>query len=159
MRKSTIVAGLILALDLSSGAAFAEGTRLTPVDNAATVKECGGCHLVFPPQMLPMRSWKAITDNLAGHFGEDASLPQNVQAEIADYLMSKSADTPGNKEGNRYLRGIATDQTPLRITETPAWLRKHDEINPNAFKRPEIKSAANCVACHKTADRGEFFED
>ena len=159
MRISSIIIALILALGFLSGPVFAEGLQLTPVDNAATLKECGACHLAFPPQMLPERSWKALMDGLSSHFGEDASLPKDIQSNISNYLMAMSADSLTNDEGRVFMRGISSDQTPLRITDTPIWGRIHDEINPDVFKRPKIKSAANCAACHLMADRGVFSEE
>jgi hypothetical protein len=144
---------LILGLSCASASAV----QLTPIDNAATLKECGACHIAYPPQMLPGRSWQAILDNLARHFGEDASLPKTVQSEIAHYLMSMSADSSPNAEGSVFLRGIASDQTPLRITDTPIWRLIHGDPDQTVFKRPDITSAANCAACHTAASRGEFF--
>src|SRR5258707_12423348 len=66
---------LALALALPGLPALAEGgAQLPPVDHAATIKECGACHLVFPPQMLPTRSWQKLMGDLKAHFGQDASI-------------------------------------------------------------------------------------
>ena len=35
--------------------------------------------------------------------------------------------------------------------------RIHGDPGQRIFKRPEIKSAANCTACHISANRGEFY--
>ena len=46
-----------------------------------------------------------------------------------------------------------------RITRTAWFVRKHDEVAPATWKLPAIKSAANCGACHTTADQGDFNEN
>lgn len=136
-----------------------EGQRFPAVTHAATAKECAACHIAFPPQMLPARSWDKLMGDLANHFGEDASLPEAQRAEITRYLVENAGDAKGSWAAHRTTRGIAADSTPLRITETPYWVRAHDEIRASRFADPKVKSKANCIACHKTADKGEFFED
>jgi hypothetical protein len=52
------------------------------------------------------------------------------------------------------------NQTPLRITETYSWRRAHrKELWEDAFAKPNVKSKANCVACHKDAAKGNFGDD
>lgn len=137
----------------------ADGIRLPPVDHAATLEECGSCHLAYPPQMLPARSWGRILDTLADHFGEDASLQEAARADIAAYLRDNAADSPGAAEGKRFMRRLDPAQTPLRLTETPWWQRAHEEIPSTRFDSEKVKSRANCAACHRTAEKGEFFEE
>ena len=150
---------LSLALGLPGLPARAEGgAQLPPVDHAATRKECGACHMVFPPQMLPARSWQKLMGDLKSHFGEDASLAEPLRADIAAYLDAHAADAKGTKNAKRYLRGLAADATPLRITATPFWKRAHGEVSAGQFTTAAVKSPANCVACHKAADRGDFSE-
>jgi mono/diheme cytochrome c family protein len=149
----------LLALLPSVGSAGAEdGTTLPPIDHAATLSECSACHMAFPPQMLPARSWQKIMGGLADHFGEDASLAEPVRADILAYLTAHAADAPGTAQGPRFLRGLGADAVPLRITQMPFWARAHDEVSAGAFSAPAVKSAANCVACHRTASKGEFVE-
>jgi cytochrome c551/c552 len=149
----------LLALLASVGSARAEdGTTLPPIDHAATLKECAACHMAYPPQMLPTRSWQKIMGGLADHFGEDASLAEPVRADILSYLTAHAADAPGSAQGPRYLRGLGADATPLRITQMPFWTRAHNEVSASAFAAPAVKSPANCAACHRTAAKGEFVE-
>jgi cytochrome c551/c552 len=149
----------LLALLASVGSAGAEGGQiLPPIDHAATLKECAACHMAYPPQMLPARSWQKIMGNLADHFGEDATLAEPVRADILAYLTAHAADAPGTAQGPRFLRGLGVDAAPLRITETPFWKRAHDEVAAGDFAAPGVKSPANCVACHHTATKGEFAE-
>jgi mono/diheme cytochrome c family protein len=153
LRRLTIVASL--------GAAF----LVTPVsasraENASglpesVTKECGSCHMVFPPQMLPARSWTALMEGLASHFGENAALDEAKKKEIADYLTANAGDARG--VNGHYLRGLSKSETPLRITETPYWVREHGEIRQSAYTK--VQSKANCVACHKNAASGIFEGD
>ena len=155
-RIITLVGAAILFI---AAGAPVQGAHFLPNDNAAALKECGACHLAFPPQMLPAQSWQKIMADLPHHFGEDASLPAAVRAEINAYLAGHAADADATRGGGRYFRGIPIDATPLRITQTAPWLRRHRGIAPGRFVDAEVKSPANCQACHKGAGRGTFGED
>jgi len=148
----------VLALTTASAMAPAMAEEFPPVKDATVVKECSACHIVFPPQMLPARSWKALLGKLGSHFGEDATVADPDRHAIVDYLTAHAADGSATNGGGKYLRGIAANTTPLRITATPYWLRRHDEVSPARFKSPQVKSAANCAACHKGAAQGFFSE-
>jgi len=149
-----------IATLLGGTVAFAEGGALVPpITDAATLKECGACHMAFPPQFLPARSWEKLMGNLANHFGENASLPETARAEIAAYLTAHAADAPTTQHGKRFMRGIAAGATPLRVTETPFWQEGHSEISPGRFASPAVKTAANCMACHRDAGQGAFGEE
>jgi diheme cytochrome c len=143
-----------LSVFLTVQPAAAEGTQVPLIDDATVVKQCGACHLAFPPQFLPARSWLKIMSDLHDHFGEDASVPVSQAASIQAYLSGHAADTPGTVHGARYMRGIATGAAPLRITETPYWLRVHEEVSKSQFAK--VKSPANCSACHAGAAQGQF---
>jgi hypothetical protein len=124
----------------------------------AVTKECGSCHMVFPPEMLPKRSWNAVMDGLSSHFGENATLDDAKKKEIADWLVAHAGDSPGVY--GRYLRGLSDKETPLRISETPYWIREHrKEVSESDFKKPNVKSKANCVACHKDGAKGVWEDD
>jgi hypothetical protein len=153
--KKTLFTGLALAALLTP--AFAEGgVGLSAVKHEATKTECGACHMAFQPQFLPARSWEAIMGDLANHFSENAELDDAVRADITAYLIANAADAGGKK--NRLLRGIKDSQTPLRITEMPWWVRSHrGEVSEASFKRAGSK--ANCMACHRGADKGYFGDD
>lgn len=145
-------------LGMSAGPAFAEGLQFPPITDPKTQQECSACHIAFPPQMLPARSWQALMDNLGQHFGEDASLAEAERKAITDYLRANAADGAGTRNAGFLIKGIAAADTPLRITETPYWKRKHREVSAAAFANPKVKSPANCGACHTGAARGTFAE-
>ncbi len=145
---------------LAGGTALAEGGgSLPPVQDQATLKECGACHIAFQPQMLPMRSWHAIMNHLSGHFGEDASLPEATSAGIEAYLVSNAGDAPGVTGTRRYIQRIPAGATPLRITDTRFWHGAHGEISGAAFTNSRVKTKANCVACHRGAQQGQYGEE
>jgi aldehyde:ferredoxin oxidoreductase len=92
------------------------------------------------------------------HFGENASLDDASRDEIARFLALNSADKQDNRRSNRINQSIPAGATPLRISQTRYFNSKHDEIAASTFKRKSIGSAANCVACHQAAEKGDFSE-
>ncbi len=155
---SALLAGNSTDGDAQSKAARSKIDNLTLVANGAWKSECGSCHLAFPPGLLPERSWRKMMRGLDKHFGENASVDEKVAREITQFLVANSADLSGNRRSTKILQSIPPDSTPLRITETNYFIRKHDEISASVLKRPKIGSAANCSACHKGAEQGDFSE-
>jgi mono/diheme cytochrome c family protein len=159
-----LIKALLTAGSIAASAAFLpaladrdEGGRFVAPPEAVR-KECGSCHMVFPPQMLPARSWTAVMEGLASHFGENASLDAEKKKQIADWLRANAGDARGGD--GHYLRGVMLSQTPLRITETYYWIKEHGkEVRESDFTKPDVKSKANCVACHKDAAKGAFGDD
>jgi len=132
--------------------------RYKPVRDPLVVKECGACHMVFQPKMLPKKSWGKIMDGLSDHFGEDASLEAKAVSHIKAYHLKNAADS--SWLGGKFMRGLSKTSAPLRITETPYWIREHNEEVPQrAWKDPKVKSKANCLACHKRANSGDYDDD
>ncbi len=139
MRKTILTA---IAVALVAGEAMAEGRLSVPV-NDRWQAECGSCHLAYPPQLLPAQSWQRLMAQLDRHFGVDASVDAATTTEIRIFLEKHA--------------GRGTAQT-VRVTET-AWFRhEHDELPSSIWKHPAVKSAANCAACHTTAEQGDFRE-
>jgi nitrate/TMAO reductase-like tetraheme cytochrome c subunit len=139
---------LFLSLSAGAGAAFADQERFSAT-NKVWQEECGSCHVAYPPKLLPALSWKAIMADLARHFGAQAGIELPKAREIEQFLVANAG------------RGVAraSDGKPsMRITETRWFLHEHDEVAPSDWKRPKVKTAANCGACHAGADRGDFSE-
>ncbi len=163
MKRSTMLALAAYAMLATGGLAWAdrhhrsgEGSTASSVD-PTYAKECGACHMAFQPAFLPARSWTALMNNLGSHFGENATLDDTTRRAILTYLEANAGDA--GSDSGRYLRGLAASQTPLRITETPYWIREHQrEVRPAAFLDPKVKSKANCAACHTGAQQG-VYED
>jgi cytochrome c peroxidase len=109
--------------------------------------ECGSCHIAYPPQLLPASSWRALMSGLDKHFGSDASLDPQTASGIAAFLEKNAG------------RDRSLSRTPaLRITETRWFVHEHDEVPDRVWKNPQVKSAANCTACHVGGDKGDFDE-
>jgi mono/diheme cytochrome c family protein len=124
-------------------------------------EECSACHIAYPVQFLPTRSWTHIMINLDNHFGENAELMPEDQASIMQFLMSNAADSGNSRIGRRVMRGVKDSVTPLRITEMPFYNRIHHEV-PDKYVtgNPEVGSFSQCQACHgNAAARGIFDED
>jgi hypothetical protein len=125
-------------------AAARASDRVAPVTNAATLKECGACHMAFQPGLLPAQSWTRTMDGLADHFGEDASLPDEIAAQIRTYLTGRAGQGDGRM---------------LRITEQRWWMREHRKIGQTQWDKPQIKAKSNCPACHLRAEQGDYEDD
>lgn len=146
---------------LASGGGGEEGgggRNLPPVANAKWKAECSSCHMLYHPALLPERSWQKMMTGLDKHFGENASLDAQTRDEIAAFLAANSADKQNGRRSQRILQSIPAAAAPLRISETGYFTAKHDEVSPATFKRKAIGSAANCIACHKGAEQGNFSE-
>jgi len=116
--------------------------------NAKWAAECSGCHMAYPPGLLPAASWEKVMGTLDKHFGNDASLTGADTTEITDYLVKYAS--------NRW----SSNAAPLRITEGAWFKHKHlsGEISAAVWKRPSVGSPSNCGACHAGADKGDFNE-
>ena len=151
---------IILIVLLGAALPARADERLPQVTSEAVKKECGACHMAFQPQFLPRESWRRIMDTLPDHFGEDASLPETVRREVADYHLANAADVTRSHEGRKFYRSISSGPAPLRITEVPRWVREHKgEVRQSAWTDPRVKSKANCPACHRGADAGWYDDD
>jgi len=111
-------------------------------------QECAACHLAYPPALLPAASWQRLMSNLPRHFGTAASLDAAATQEISAWLAANAGTTRRPREA----------RLPDRITTSAWFVREHDEVPAAAWKRPAVKSAANCAACHTRADQGDFDE-
>lgn len=124
------------------------------------VEECGSCHMAYPANLLPQRSWDALMQGLGDHFGDNAELMPQQWEKIDAYLMTHAADANAGRRSYRMIRSIGPDQAPLRITELAYFRHEHDEIPQRMVEgNPKVGSFAQCQACHgKEAERGIFDE-
>jgi hypothetical protein len=137
----------LLLVGLVCGPAVSEASeleRVPPVAHAATAKECGECHMAFPPALLTGASWTLIMDGLNEHFGENAGLSRDTADSIRGYLMTRA--------------GRIGDPRLTRITEQ-AWFVREHRYPPSVWQRPDIRSKANCPACHPRAEAGTYDDD
>jgi len=129
-----------------------KATRATPADpqsEALYRKECGSCHLAFPPRLLSAASHQRILGGLEDHFGQNAELDAAVRARLEAWLVANAAGGAGQKVGD----------APLRITGLPWFEREHRKVTPRVVARASVRSRANCAACHPGAAGWDFDED
>ena len=110
--------------------------------------ECASCHMAYPPGLLGQKNWQNIMSGLGKHFGTDASLDTKTQTEISNWLLKNAASK----------QKYAASAPDNRITKSAWFVKDHDELRADVWKRSGIKSAANCMACHKDAASGGFSE-
>jgi nitrate/TMAO reductase-like tetraheme cytochrome c subunit len=121
-----------------------------PVDAPKSYEaECASCHLAYPPGLLGQKNWQNIMSSLDKHFGADASIDAKTESEITQWLLKHAAT-------KQKYSAFAPEN---RITKTSWFIRKHDEVRPDMWKRAGVKSPANCSACHENANKGDFNED
>jgi hypothetical protein len=133
-----------LALSALAGSDHGHHTPLRP----AYVQECGACHTPYAPGLLPAASWQRLMGGLPRHFGTDASTDAATQHSLSTWLQQNAGTGKRGRE----------EPPEDRITRAAWFSREHHEFNAGTWKRPAIKSPANCGACHTQAAQGHFSE-
>ncbi|MBI5587788.1 MAG: cytochrome b/b6 domain-containing protein [Deltaproteobacteria bacterium] len=119
--------------------------------------ECAtSCHSAFHPTLLPEASWDKIMSTLDDHFGDNVSLDSATRDRILKYLVASSAERSTTEASRKILYSMPKSGVPLRITDLPYWVKKHEEIKEEVYKRKSVVSKSNCVACHPGAEAGSF---
>ncbi len=115
-------------------------------------EECAACHMLYSPGLLPAEAWRQQMQTLDNHYGSNATLDPVQEREILDFLLRASS-------GNRLpAEPSPTAGEPPRISQTRWFERKHHEVSEAKFSRESVGGRANCVACHRDAERGDFNE-
>lgn len=128
-----------------------------PVDNELYKKECASCHFGYQPGLLPRKSWEHIMATLDKHYGTDASISDKKQKEILDYVLANASETATNYKRSRKLTAsLEPGVLYTSITQIPYHKKKHRDLKEWMFTQKEVRTAANCSACHKKADLGNF---
>lgn len=135
-----------LMLCMLAAAQSAQADSLRVPQNTLWEKECGACHVAFPPQLLTAEDWKALMGDLARHFGSNAELDIKERKAITDFLVA-NAGTQARHHSDK-----------LRITDT-AWFRKeHRSVSPKEWVHPDVKTPSNCKACHNVVGHTSWAE-
>lgn len=143
--RATVLIAALLVLPLAHAADGSAADQLLPRYR----QECSACHVAYPPRMLPAASWQRLLAHLPYHFGTDASLDAPTIMELSAWLTAHAARS-----------GRAPDAPPQdRITRSTWFVHEHGKLPSAVWKRPAIRSAANCAACHSGAEQGVFDED
>ena len=153
---------IFLALIINSLLAsdnFNTKTDVAPVKNDLYIKECGSCHFPYQPGLLPANAWNKMMVNLDKHFETDATIDTEDLQTLTKYLNDNSAEKNMQyKRSNRIVSSLAKNQIPDSISTTPYMIKKHEDIKKNLISQNEVKGLFNCIACHKTADKGIYGE-
>lgn len=112
-------------------------------------QECVACHMAYPPGLLPAASWARVMQGLDRHYGTDAALDAATVRQISTWLQSNAGT---------YKR-VREEPPQDRLTQSAWFERKHREVAPVVWKRAAVGSRANCMACHTSADQGDFEDD
>jgi nitrate/TMAO reductase-like tetraheme cytochrome c subunit len=132
---------------IAAGGVYADNLAPASV-NQKWKAECSSCHLAYPPAAMDAAGWRRVMGSLDRHFGADASLDAASVQEITRYLEQNAA-----RQSKR-----ANSDPAGRITQSPWFQREHREVAAATWKQPQIKSAANCSACHPRAEQFRFSE-
>lgn len=137
---------------------LAGGKAYPPVNDPVVAKECGACHMRYSAGLLPAASWHRMMAGLTDHFGENAGLDPATTELVRAYLVANAEPEPKNA---RAAKATSVAAEPLlRITEQRWFKGQHGprRMSPEALKRKNARSAADCVACHREAELGLFDE-
>lgn len=136
--------------------------EVAPVTDKVYKDECGACHFPFQPGLLPEASWQKLMQAkaLENHFKENAELDEETRKHILALLVANSADKSYYKRSRKIMWSLGEDKAPLRITETPYFEGKHEDVEEEIdIKKSKVKSFANCDKCHQKAAQGIFDDD
>jgi hypothetical protein len=110
-------------------------------------EECGACHLAYPSRLLSAADWGRVLDDLAHHYGVDATLDEPARQTVAQ------------RHGLPLPAASTAPATLPRITTSRWFVDEHDDVSVATFRSASVRSAANCAACHAGAARGDVDED
>ncbi len=130
-----LVAGVFFVAPsfMQSGQASESGSIAAATD-PLTLQECGDCHTAFNPRFLRAYAWQKIMSNLDNHFGEDASLDEEVRLKIEKYLIY-NAGRPR--------------KINIRISEFKWFKREHNLRRISKKMMANAGKFSNCTACHQ----------
>lgn len=153
---SALCAGLLGAVSILNAQEKVK-IDVRPVDNQTYKKECASCHFGYQPGLLPSSSWEYIMQNLENHYGSDASISAQNHKEILEYVLANSSEKAQNYKRSAKLTQSLRDGVLYKsITKIPYHQKKHRDLKPWMWEQKEVRTLANCSACHKKADLGSF---
>ncbi len=132
----------------------AQADNLRPLRDAppAFQAECGSCHVAFPPQLLGANDWRRVMRSLDKHYGDNASLDEKTRQLLEDFHIR-------NAGGTKVSAGVTASKAELpRLTKTKWFVREHREVPRALWTHAQVKTPANCTACHSKAAEGSYRE-
>jgi Dihaem cytochrome c len=167
--KSVLIVAVAAPL-VAAGALplLADAKIYPPIADPIVAKECGACHMKFPAGLMPVASWARIVAGLNDHFGENAGVDAETALHMVTYLTANAGvevapKPPRGAKGAAKAPAVvpaAVVEAPLRITELTWFQKKHGprRISPASLTRKNARSAGDCIACHRDAEKGDFDE-
>jgi cytochrome c553 len=134
----------IAAAPIASAATKGVLDGLRTPQNAAYTEECSACHVAYPAEFLPAKSWQRLLQSWDRHFGVDASPDSNNVGPIKRYLLENARPVVTAEPG----------PPPERITRARWFTERHRETRDGTW--PKVKTASNCAACHPDASKGIY---
>jgi cytochrome b len=131
-------------------------------ENGVFYVDCGDCHKIYPPYLLPKRSWRRIMRTLDNHFGEeitDANISKKAKDIILKYLEKNAAEHSSRKVSFKVLNSLPPDHAPKSLTKVKYWRDVHKDIDPAIYKLPKVKNRSNCFACHIGLENGILLNE
>jgi len=133
-----------------------------PVTNQLYKDECASCHFGYQAGLLPKRSWIKLMEpkELENHFGDDATIDEQDRLTLLSYLVTNAADSKMNNSrlSKKIVKKLPRYSTPIALSQTRWFKKDHDEIPARLVKQEDVKSIANCAACHTKAEKGRYGE-
>lgn len=155
--RARIGVAAAMSLTATLGLAWAAAVQRPPAPrttvDADWSRECGDCHLAFPPSLLPAATWTAMLAPDADHFGESLGLDPELAGRLTAFAVAEAADRGATEHA---VRIAAEAPTGARITRTDTWIEAHASVDESRFDRPEVGSRLRCDACHPDASDGTF---
>lgn len=142
---------------LFSGWFGGDKSGVATINNTLYLDECGRCHFAYQPGLLPIASWEKVMSNLSNHFGEHIKVPDDKNIQIRNFLLDSAAGRTNRKISVKFVRSLHKGQIPLRISEIPYFIHKHETLSHNMVRdNPAVKSLSHCNACHTDATKGTY---
>ncbi len=133
---------------------------VSAVDNRLYSEKCGSCHFAYQPGLLPIGSWEKTIANLNDHFGKNIELEDDDRAQIRNYLLDSAAGRTNRKISVKFIRSLHDGMVPLRISEIPYFIQKHEQLSQEMVQNnPKVEAISHCDACHTDANKGFFDKD
>ena len=101
IRIINISSFLVLLFCVGCLAHLSKENDFKPVTNQTYRSTCGGCHFLYPPELLPAASWEKIINQLNKHFGESVPIDPQSKKVISKFLMENGADRSSPKKPSK----------------------------------------------------------
>ena len=82
------------------------------------------------------------------HYGTDASLDEATVRQLSTWLQANAGT---------YKR-VSEAPPQDRITRSAWFERKHRSLSPTVWAHAQVRSPANCAACHPQTDLGRYSD-